>query len=65
MCVTWQALLSALALRVARDAYRVTREELLALVRAGVPREELVRAFSGDGEAFAHAQHVIASLPAI
>jgi hypothetical protein len=58
MCVTWQALISALVARVTRDGYRVTREDVTALVRAGVPEHELVRAFAGDSEAHAHARTI-------
>jgi hypothetical protein len=59
MCVTWQALVSALVSRV-RDGYLVTRSDVDALLRAGVPREELARAFAGESAAFAHAQAMVA-----
>lgn len=59
MCVTWQALVSALVSRITRDGYLVTRSDVDALLRAGVPRDELVRAFAGESAAFAHARAMV------
>ncbi len=56
--MSWQALVSALVRRV-RDGYRVSHDDVATLIRAGVPIDELARAFAEDGEAFAHARRVL------
>lgn len=58
MCVTYQALVSALVRRI-RDGYRVSPEDVSTLLRSGVSVDELVRAFSEEGEPFAHARTVL------
>lgn len=58
MCIPREALISALVRR-AREGYRVTREDLDALLKAGVPRAQLLQAFAGEGEALQHARAVL------
>ena len=58
MCIPREALVSALVRR-ARGGYRVTRADIDALLRAGVPREQLLSAFAGEGESLAHARTMI------
>ncbi len=60
MCITREALISALVRR-AREGYRVTRDDIDALLKAGVPRAQLQDAFAGEGEALQHARAMISS----
>jgi FAD/FMN-containing dehydrogenase len=61
-CVNTHALLSALVLRVERDGYAVTSNDLRALLGAGCKREDVERALAKEGKAFEHALAVLASL---
>lgn len=61
MCVTPHALLSALVRRIADDGYLVTAGDVDALLGAGCPLEDVSRALSPPGEAFAHARAVLAA----
>ncbi|MBI2395392.1 MAG: hypothetical protein HYV09_37830 [Deltaproteobacteria bacterium] len=60
-CIPREALISALVGR-ARQGYRVTRADVEPLLRSGVPFEQLLAAFAGDGEGLAHARAVLAQL---
>lgn len=62
-CIPREALISALVGR-ARQGYRVTRADVEPLLRAGVPFEQLLSAFGGEGEGLAHARGVLAQLAA-
>lgn len=57
-CIPREALISGLVRRV-RDGYLVTRGDVDALLRAGVPKAQLREAFAGDSDAFAHARALI------
>jgi hypothetical protein len=61
-CVSTHALLSALVRRVENESYRVTRADMAALLGAGCARADIERSFAKEGEAFAHARAVLASL---
>lgn len=60
-CVTREALISALVSR-AKKGESVTRADLEPLLRSGVPMEQLVAAFDGEGEGLAQARLVLAQL---
>lgn len=62
-CVNTHALLSALVLRVERDGYEVTANDLRALLGAGCKREDVERAFAREGKAFEHARETLAAVP--
>jgi hypothetical protein len=60
MCIPREALISALVRR-AREGYRVSRDDVEALLKAGVPRAQLIAAFAGDSEPMIHARALIRS----
>ena len=60
-CVTREALISALVSR-AKKGETIRREDLDPLLRSGVPMEQLLAAFAGDGDGLAQARSVLAQL---
>ena len=61
VCVTREALLSALALRIRSEGYRVTREEIRSLLALGCTRESIDATFAGlpESEAREHARALL------
>ena len=62
-CVTREALISALVSR-AKKGETIRRGDVEPLLRSGVPMEQLLAAFTGDGEGLAAARSVLAQLAA-
>lgn len=60
-CVTREALISALVGR-AKKGERIARADLDALLRSGVPFEQLLAAFSGEGDGLASARTLLAEI---